>query len=534
LLQNNPTPTMRQVEDNYDATICRCTGYRSILDAMKSFASDAPPHLKKNGGVIDIEELDGKLCKKTGQACVGHCAGHTKKGKSGTCENSMPKRLHIVTDQAQWFKPLTLAELYPLLKQYAAQNYSLVFGNSGFGIFGEVGPWNYSILIDIRGIQELYTVDLTPSDHITFGANVNLTTLKEVFEQTKDPGLLPYAPTFVAHLGRTASSSLRNLVSWAGNLALKNRHHDFASDVFTMLETVGTKVTVADSNGSSQTYTLLDFLNVDLKGKVIVSMTLPKYNTPGLIIRTIKTAHRFQLCHAHVTSGFNFQVDPSNNYLVKAKPTVVIQGINGDLIHAVQTEAFLTNKNLGDPAVLQSALNILSGEVVPSVSPILSSPTYRKSLALGHFYEFVLGLCKNNCSSRFASGGLDLVRPVMTGSQDHGTDNPSVYPATKSMMKLTANNLTTGEIKFVADLPPREGQLYAAPVLSTQGNAKIQSIDASLALQIPGVVKFIQASDIPGVNDWRPHDIYPENTKQELLSSGPILYAGQPIGILVA
>lgn len=51
---------------------------------------------------------------------------------------------------------------------------------------------------------------LTPSDHITFGANVNITAFEEAFEQTTDPGL-PYAKAFVTHLGRCASSSLRNV-----------------------------------------------------------------------------------------------------------------------------------------------------------------------------------------------------------------------------------------------------------------------------------------------------------------------------------
>lgn len=33
------------------------------------------------------------------------------------------------------------------------------------------------------------------------------------------------------------------------------------------------------------------------------------------------------------------------------------------------------------------ALTILSGEIVPDSGPVLASPTYRKSLAIGHFYK---------------------------------------------------------------------------------------------------------------------------------------------------
>ncbi|BFZ04907.1 hypothetical protein BsWGS_07946 [Bradybaena similaris] len=533
ILQNNPKPTMQEIEDAYDATICRCTGYRPILDAMKSFASDAPASLRQKGGVIDIEELEGKLCKKTGKACAGHCNSHGQISDGADCSSRVSKPLHIVTAQAQWFKPMTLAELCHLLKVYAGQRYRLVYGNTGFGVFRDVGPWNFKVLIDIRGVQELYMTDLSPADHVIFGANVSLTTLKEAFEKTTDPGL-PYANVFVAHLGLVASSSIRNLSSWAGNLALKNGHNDFVSDVFTLLETVGTQVTVVDGDGKSKQYLLTDFLSLDLKGKVIVSMRLPKYTTSDVAIRTFKTSHRLQLCHAHVTSGFNFQVDPNHNYLVKTRPTIVIQGINGQLVHAVKTENFLLGRKLGDSSVLQGAISLLSEEIVPDDHLILASPDYRKSLAIGHFYKFVLGVCGNSCTSRYLSGGHDLCRPLMTGTQDYGTDDSDVYPATKPLMKLTAFNLATGEIKFVSDLAPRQGQLYAALVLSTQGNAKIQSIDASMALKIPGVVRFIQASDIPGVNDWRPHAYYAENENQELLCSQQVLYAGQPLGILLA
>ncbi|XP_048242204.1 xanthine dehydrogenase-like isoform X1 [Haliotis rufescens] len=521
LLKRTPNPTMQQVENAYDTSICRCTGYRPILDAMKSFASDAAPNLP--GGTIDIEELDKKICSKTGKTCTGRCSSERQ-----TDPEHVP--LHIVLQGSQWYKPTTRQQLYALLGQHKGDNYRLVFGNSGYGVYKEIGPWMYDVLIDLRGIQEFYDFSVD-SSKVTFGPSITLTNLMEVFTKNSTTPGLSYFRDFANGVAVIANTGVRNLGSWAGNLMLKNLHTEFPSDVFTMFETVGATLFIGSSDGTERAYSLMDFLSLDMKGKVILSVILPTFPSGDVYVKTFKVSQRQQNAHAYVSAGFRMQLDRSNNFTVKSKPSLVYGGINKTLVHASNTEAFLQGKQLGDPQVLKGAFATLSAELVPDTTPGLSSTTYRKNLAVSLFYKYVLAMCGEKAATRFRSGGTNLIRPVSSGIQTYASRKDE-YPLTQPMTKKDATLQTSGRVRFVNDVPPVPEEVCASFVISSVGNAEIDTVDTSAALSYPGVLKYISAADIPkgGSNSYQA----PSADVEELFCSGKVLYSGQPIGIIVA
>ena len=144
LLKANPKPTKQQVEDNFDGNICRCTGYRPILDAMKSFASDSAD--SEDGGFecIDIEVTSITVliylshvyniahfhkqdlgthpcCKSSGQPCQG-----TRELCSG---------LRASATDPEWFAPASLTELASIFSDASdnSKKIKLVCGDTGRG-----------------------------------------------------------------------------------------------------------------------------------------------------------------------------------------------------------------------------------------------------------------------------------------------------------------------------------------------------------------------------------------------------------------
>ena len=76
--------------------------------------------------ITTLQDLNQKICHKSGQPCTGHC-----KPQSGV--DQLSQSVHIVSDSSQWLRPTTLNDLCKLLAQHKNDNYRLVFGNTAFG-----------------------------------------------------------------------------------------------------------------------------------------------------------------------------------------------------------------------------------------------------------------------------------------------------------------------------------------------------------------------------------------------------------------
>ena len=441
LLTNNPKPTKTFIENSFDGHICRCTGYRSILDAMKSFAVDEKP--------IDIEDLNKLKCIDNN---VKVCLGNKKK-------------IHIIRDSAdEWFAPKTLEDLYNLLSEYKDQNYRIVSGNTSTGVFKNEGP--FDLQINIQSIPDLYVFQ-NFDDSILIGSAISLNKLIEIFTTTASilPGF-EYLSTIANHLSKVANVSVRNLASWSGNLLMKYNHRDFPSDVYTCLETIGAILYVNNYDGSIAKVTLSDFLELNMKGKIISAMLIPYYDKKTTSIETFKVMPRSQNSHAYINAGFRFTLDPKS-FIVKNLPSLVFGGVSARFIHATQTERFLLGKSLKDQQTMLKAFEILNNEINPNYDPILSTSEYRKSLSVSLFYKYKLTICSGIIDDRYISAITSVIdtRPVSQAQQSF-PKTPELYPLTQPMTKLNAYAQTSGEAAYVYDMDAIPNQLYGAFILT--------------------------------------------------------------------
>ena len=83
-----------------------------------------------------------------------------------------------------------------------------------------------------------------------------------------------------------------------------------------------------------------------------------------------------------------------------------------------------------------------------------------------------------------------------------------------------------GRSHYVADLPLPPGCLHLAPVLSPLAHARIDGMDTSAALALPGVKAVLSAADIVGENQ-----IGVVFADEPLLAEGEICYAGQVLAL---
>lgn len=125
--QSKGKATMADIENSFAGHMCRCTGYRSMLDAFKTLAFDADPKLTDR--LADIEDL-GKIYSKPRKTWGRF---QSDEGEEST-EKQQSIRLKFSDDlKREWLKVISLAELFECLNDIGEKEYQLVGGGTANG-----------------------------------------------------------------------------------------------------------------------------------------------------------------------------------------------------------------------------------------------------------------------------------------------------------------------------------------------------------------------------------------------------------------
>ena len=471
----NGKVSMNDVENSFGGNICRCTGYRPILDAFKALATDAKENVQNICG--DIEDWDLiKICSKTGSPCLGNCKAETSKQKGNI-------KSFVFSDDRMWFRVLTTGEIFKIYEQIGDKPYMLVAGNTAHGVYRR-SP-DLKVFIDISNVEELRSYKINENS-LELGGNVTLTECMEIFTKLANENEnFSYLHEVVKHFDLIANVPVRDNGTLAGNLMIKNQHREFPSDIFLIFEAIGAVFKITSCGNCifpflAKTFELnpKGFITLNMQKKLLTKIILPAYDPNRFIFRSYKIMPRAQNAHAYVNAAFLLEME--NRKIVSAK--ICYGGINPNFIHAEKTETFLIGKDLFENQSLQNALSTLDDEIRPDWILPDASPEYRKNLALAIFYKFVLNIApEENVLKKFRSGGEILKRGLSSGTQTFDTYEKN-WPLTKNIPKIEADAQCTGEAEYVNDIPIVSNELHAAFVTAKNVHGVIINIDASKAL----------------------------------------------------
>lgn len=579
LLRSKKTkPTELEIEEALGGNLCRCTGYRPILEGFKTFARNAPDSAYSgetiNGSANGVANGDGHgshlngdahlngkssttpICPSTGQPCTNGC-GNTPAAKAlGAAEDDpvtavrepiFPPELkrRVLTPLAlpgaiaTWHRPTTLAGLLALKK--AHPDARLVCGNTEVGVEVKFKNMKYPVIVAPTHVPELTEVTVN-EDSLVLGASVTLTTLLNTCE------------TLTARLGPVRTSGLvaikeqlrwfagpqvRNVSSVGGNVCTASP----ISDLNPLWIACGATFEIESLDRGARRVAAKDFFkgyrSTDLKpDEVLTAIALP-LTEKGEYVREFKQSHRREDDIAIVTAGMRAKFDVVDNVPTVADIAFGFGGMSFKTVSCPKTSAALVGKPWTDET-LKLALATLPEDLPMSPDVPGGMCEFRRSLANSFVFKFYVDCCRRLeadglVTDAVVAAGLNdadlsaadrFHRPFPSGAQyTQVRDGSTVGQPT---MHQSAEVQVTGEAEYADDIAKPVGMLHAALVLSTVPHGKILDIDPAAALATPGVHGFFSAKDVPN------NVIGPAVLDEEVFASEYVTCVGHPVGIVVA
>lgn len=332
--------TRELAQTELSGNLCRCTGYRPILDAAQQMAT-LPKALIDEGSVLQKLEL---LAPES----IGLKDDLT--GKSG------------------YKSPFSLKNLLSIRSQHP--NAQIVAGTTDVGLWVTKQHRQFDQIIDVTKVAELRRVEHYPH-HIAIGAAV---TLNDAFAAlAKDrPQLHDFAARF-------AGLSVRNSGTLGGNVA----NGSPIGDSMPLLIALGSSVVLMSIRGHREMPLELLYTgyrqNVMAADEVLAWINVPK-PTSHEFVRIYKISKRFDDDISAICLGLNFQIE--NGIVIKA--SIGVGGVAATPVRAIKTEAAIAYQ-AWSKATIDHAMKVLRAEFSP-ISDMRASSAYRTQV-LGNLLQ---------------------------------------------------------------------------------------------------------------------------------------------------
>lgn len=359
LYKNHKNPDKETVEIALTGNLCRCTGYKSIVEAGLEACS--------NANTDHFDEMEDEIFELL-----------------GTINTS--KTIEINHGGQQYFKPFSMEEALRLREQHP--DALIVNGSTDIALMQTKKKLFLSKILDLSGVDEL---KLVVEDHarLIFGAGTTLEEIR-IYCQTRLPVLAQILKVF-------GSQQIRNLATLGGNIGSASP----IGDTLPLLMALGAKLRLLGT-GKQRELLLEDFIEgyrkTNIQQDEIIALIIIPKPLKSEIVKCYKISKRQDLDISSVSVCFKLQLDALS--IIK-EISILFGGMAAATKRAMQTERFLVGKTW-NRTTIEEAMQVVSSEFQP-ISDARAEASSRtimvKNLLLKFWSETHLQLSQNKKSA---------------------------------------------------------------------------------------------------------------------------------------
>ncbi|XP_072027839.1 xanthine dehydrogenase/oxidase-like [Amphiura filiformis] len=534
LLRNQPKPTSDEVLHAMEGNLCRCTGYRPILDAFKSFTE---------GGCCNGST--GEKCCRDGNSDMSaelyDTTTFTEYDPSqdiifppelltndGTCKQST----QFIGDQLTWINASSVKDILSLKANNPKAK--IIAGNTASGALQD----HSGVVIYTSHVSELNSIERTDTG-LKVGASVTISSLQNAIIEhckTLSSDQAVSLGVFQQALQQYAACQIRNVATIGGHLVAASSDYDLVP----LLMAVGAKVSIVDTDGNVHDSNLNgnSYLSDDglVKPNEILQYIEIPFNNANEHVQFYKMSHRrYYSDNAVVNAAFCVTFEPDSDIVRDGR--LVYGGLRKLPVFADETMKKLCGRSW-NTELLESTCNALKEELQPALNATGKDSEYCSDLVAGSFFKFFFHVLQSLQEKQVTCSTPSLTTPEFTSiprKVPHGStlyqpvpkDQPDIDPIGRPIVHRSALQQASGEAVFVDDLPPVQGELYIAFVLPPRGRARVLSTSLEAAKEVEGFVTYVSAEDVTGVNESSVDD-------NEILVTKEVYSTGAIIGGVVA